>query len=122
MASKRMFSLSVIDSDYFLDMPLTAQALYFHLSMRADDDGFVNSVKKIKRMTGASDDDLKILISKGFIITFESGLIVITHWKMHNCIQKDRYKKTIYEDELAMLKIINKYVYTLDTMCIHRKV
>lgn len=103
MADRRMFSKSVIDSDLFLDMPLSAQALYFHLSMRADDDGFVNNPKKIQRMVGASDDDCKILVAKKFIIPFESGIVVIRHWKIHNYIQKDRYKETAYFDEKAQL-------------------
>lgn len=98
-----MFSKSVIDSDMFLDMPLSAQALYFHLSMRADDDGFVNNPKKIQRMIGASDDDCKILVAKKFIIPFESGIIVIRHWKIHNYIQKDRYKETVYLDEKSQI-------------------
>lgn len=98
-----MFSKSVIDSDMFLDMPLSAQALYFHLSMRADDDGFVNNPKKIQRMIGASDDDCKILIAKKFIIPFESGIVVIRHWKIHNYIQKDRYKETVYLDEKSKI-------------------
>ena len=98
-----MFSKSVIDSDMFLDMPLSAQALYFHLSMRADDDGFVNNPKKIQRMIGASDDDCKILIAKKFIIPFESGIVVIRHWKIHNYIQKDRYKETVYLDEKSQI-------------------
>ena len=103
MAERRMFSKSVIDSDMFLDMPLSAQALYFHLSMRADDDGFVNNPKKIQRMIGASDDDCKILIAKKFIIPFESGIVVIRHWKIHNYIQKDRYKETVYLDEKSQI-------------------
>ena len=98
-----MFSKSVIDSDMFLDMPLSAQALYFHLSMRADDDGFVNNPKKIQRMVGASDDDCKILVAKKFIIPFESGIVVIRHWKIHNYIQKDRYKETVYLDEKSKI-------------------
>ena len=103
MAERRMFSKSVIDSDMFLDMPLSAQALYFHLSMRADDDGFVDNPKKIQRMVGASDDDCKILAAKKFIIPFESGIVVIRHWKIHNYIQKDRYKETVYLDEKAQI-------------------
>lgn len=103
MAERRMFAKTIIDSDAFLDMPLSAQALYFHLSMRADDDGFINNPKKIQRMIGASDDDCKILVMKRFIITFESGVIVIKHWKIHNYIRNDRYKSTIYQSEKAQL-------------------
>ena len=95
MAERRMFAKTIIDSDEFLDMPLSAQALYFHLSMRADDDGFVNNPKKIQRMIGASDDDYKILIAKSFVLRFESGVIVIKHWRINNYIQKDRYKETV---------------------------
>lgn len=112
MAERRMFAKTIIDSDVFLDMPLSAQALYFHLSMRADDDGFVNNPKKIQRMVGASDDDSKLLILKQFIIAFESGVIVIKHWKIHNYIQKDRYKPTVYEGEKASLSQNENGVYT----------
>lgn len=94
MAERRMFSKKVVDSDIFLDMPLSTQCLYFHLALRADDDGFVNKVKRIMRMIGSNDDDLRILISKDFVKPFESGIIVITHWKIHNYIQKDRYRPT----------------------------
>lgn len=103
MANKRMININLVDSDKFLEMPPTTQNLYFHLCVRADDDGFVNSPKKIQRMICANDDDLKLLITKGYIIPFESGVIVITHWKVHNTIQKDRYHKTQYENELKRL-------------------
>ena len=112
MAERRMFAKTIIDSDAFLDMPLSAQALYFHLSMRADDDGFINNPKKIQRIVGASDDDCKLLIMKRFIITFESGVIVIKHWKIHNYIQKDRYKPTVYQEEKALLAEKENKVYT----------
>lgn len=112
MAERRMFAKTIIDSDAFLDMPLSAQALYFHLSMRADDDGFINNPKKIQRMVGASDDDCKLLIMKRFIITFESGVIVIKHWKIHNYIQKDRYKPTIYQEEKKGLIVKENKAYT----------
>lgn len=112
MAERRMFAKTIIDSDAFLDMPLSAQALYFHLSMRADDDGFINNPKKIQRMVGASDDDCKLLIMKRFIITFESGVIVIKHWKIHNYIRNDRYKPTIYEEEKAQLAEKENKAYT----------
>lgn len=119
MAERRMFAKTIIDSDAFLDMPLSSQTLYFHLSMRADDDGFINNPKKIQRMIGASDDDLKILIAKKFIIPFESGIVVIKHWKIHNYIQKDRYKETIYQEEKAKLITKENESYSLDTTCIH---
>lgn len=103
MADKRMFSLKIVDSDLFLDMPLSSQCLYFHLSMRADDDGFVNNPKKIIKIIGANEDDLKILIAKGFVIVFDQGIIVITHWKINNFIRKDRYKPTMYIDQKQQL-------------------
>lgn len=112
MAERRMFAKTIIDSDAFLDMPLSAQALYFHLSMRADDDGFINNPKKIQRIVGASDDDCKLLIMKRFIITFDSGVIVIKHWKIHNYIRNDRYKPTIYQDEKAQLAEKENKSYT----------
>ena len=99
MANRRMFSLLVIDTDIFLDMPLSSQALYFHLSMRADDDGFIGNAKKIQRMIGSSDDDFKILLAKGFIFNFDTGVCVVKHWRIHNYIQKDRYTETIYQEE-----------------------
>lgn len=114
MAERRMFAKTIIDSDAFLDMPLSTQALYFHLSMRADDDGFINNPKKIQRLIGASEDDLKLLCAKNFIIPFESGIVVIKHWKIHNYIQKDRYKETVYIEEKQALKIKDNNAYTLD--------
>ena len=111
MAERRMFAKTIIDSDTFLDMPLSTQALYFHLSMRADDDGFINNPRKIQRSIGATDDDLKLLIAKQFTIPFESGVVVIKHWRLHNYIQKDRYKPTIYQDEKAQLSVENNGVY-----------
>ncbi|WP_075574320.1 MULTISPECIES: replisome organizer [Tissierellia] len=103
MADKRMFSLKIVDSDLFLDMPLSSQCLYFHLSMRADDDGFVDNPKKIIKIIGANEDDLKILITKGFVIVFERGIIVITHWKINNYIRNDRRKETMYITEKQSL-------------------
>ena len=105
MAERRMFAKTIIDSDAFLDMPMSTQALYFHLSMRADDDGFINNPKRIQRMIGASEDDLKLLIAKAFIIVFESGVVVIKHWKIHNYIQSDRYKPTVYAEEKSLLSV-----------------
>lgn len=118
MAQKRMFNNSVVGSDSFLEMPDSSQNLYFHLSMRADDDGFVDNWKSIMRMTGKKEDDLKILISKSFIIPFESGILVIKHWKLNNYIQKDRYKETIHTSEKALLTTDENNVYRLDTNCI----
>ena len=113
MAERRMFAKTIIDSDAFLDMPTSARLLYYDLSMRADDDGFINSPKKIIRMTGASDDDLKVLIAKKFVIPFENGIVVIKHWKIHNYIAKDRYTETKYKEEKAMLKLDENNAYTL---------
>ena len=110
-----MFAKTIIDSDAFLDMPLSAQALYFHLSMRADDDGFINNPKKIQRMIGATDDDCRLLLHKRFLINFESGVVVIKHWKIHNYIQKDRYKPTLYQAEKALLIEKNNKAYTEKT-------
>jgi hypothetical protein len=113
MAERRMFAKTIIDSDAFLDMPLSTQCLYFHLSMRADDDGFINNPRKIQKMISCNDDDLKLLISKRFIIPFESGIVVIKHWKLHNYIQKDRYKETVYQDEKNLLDVKENKAYTL---------
>ena len=113
MAERRMFAKTIIDSDAFLDMPLSTQALYFHLSMRADDEGFLNNPKKVLRMIGAADDDLKILFTKNFVIPFDNGVVVIKHWKIHNYIQKDRFKPTVYEEEKAMLATKENGSYTL---------
>ena len=119
MAERRMFAKTIIDSDAFMDMPLSTQALYFHLSMRADDEGFINNPKKIQRMVGASDDDLKVLILKRFILPFESGVVVIKHWRIHNYIQKDRFKPTVYTEEKALLECKGNGAYTeVDTECI----
>ena len=112
MAEKRMFTQKIIDSDAFLDMPLSSQALYFHLNMRADDDGFVNNPKRIQRTVGASEDDLKLLIVKRFVIGFDSGVIVIKHWKMHNTLRKDRYNPTQYQEELQTLALKDNNSYT----------
>lgn len=114
-----MFTKKITNSDIFLEMPLSTQALYFHLNMEADDDGFNGSPKKIQRMIGASDDDLKVLLAKGFIIPFESGVVVIKHWKLHNYIQKDRYKETLYLDEKSRLEVNENKTYSLlDTKCV----
>lgn len=121
MAERRMFAKKITESDAFLDMPSSTQMLYFHLSMNADDDGFVNNPKKIQRMCGASDDDFKLLIAKSFVILFESGIIVIKHWKMHNYIQSDRYRPTDYVDEKSMLGIKKNKAYTLDESKMYTK-
>lgn len=113
MAEKRMFTKKIVDSDAFLDMPATSRLLYYDLNMRADDDGFVNSPKKICRITGASEDDLNILIAKHFVIPFPSGVVVIKHWRLHNYIAKDRYHETAYTDEMNQLTVKENKVYSL---------
>lgn len=105
MANKRMFSMKIVDSDAFLDLPLSTQCLYFHLNMRADDDGFVDNAKRIMRIIGSSNDDLKLLIAKRFLLVFEDGVIVIKHWRMHNTLSSSRYHETQYLDEKSMLKL-----------------
>ena len=112
MAERRMFSKTIIDSDAFLDMPMSTQLLYFHLSMRADDDGFVNSPHRIQKLIGANDDDLRLLIAKQYIIPFDSGIVVIKHWKIHNYIQNDRYRPTIYQKEKSLLNTDKNKAYT----------
>ena len=112
MASKRMFNLSVIDTDAFLEMPLSTQALYFHLNLRADDDGFVGSPKVICRTVGASEDDLKLLIAKRFIMQFEDGVIVIKHWRMHNTLSYNRYKETNFIENKTLLRLKPNNAYT----------
>lgn len=116
MANRRMFSLDVIDTDNFLDMPLSAQGLYFHLGMRADDDGFIASPKKITKLINASNDDLKLLIAKGYLLPFESGVVVIRHWRQNNYVKGDRYKNTIYQDEKKQLCAINNIYDFVDNM------
>jgi len=112
MANRRMFSQTIIDSDAFLDMPLSTQALYFHLSMRADDEGFINNPNKICRMIGAGIDELKLLTAKRFIIQFQSGVVVIKHWLIHNMIRKDRMKQTLHSEEKAQIKVKDNDIYT----------
>lgn len=119
MAQKRMFSLSVVDTDQFLEMPLSSRLLYYELGMRADDDGFVSNWKKILAFTGLKEDDLKVLIAKRYIIPFESGVIVIRHWRMNNYLRNDRYKETQYKEELNKLTTDDNLVYQLDTNGIH---
>lgn len=112
MAERRMFAKSIVLSDAFLDMPATARCLYFTLGMFADDDGFVGSPKGIMRQCGASQDDMQILLAKRFLLSFESGVIVIKHWRINNYLQSDRHKDTTYLEELDTLKIDEKGAYT----------
>jgi hypothetical protein len=111
MAQRRLISPTIVESDAFLDMPVSSQALYFHLCMNADDDGFVNP-KKIMRLIGAAADDLNVLLAKRFALKFENGVVVIKHWLIHNTIRKDRYHETIYTEEKAMLQIKENGAYT----------
>ena len=113
MAERRMFAKTIIDSDAFLDMPMSARLLYYDLAMRADDDGFINSPKKIMRFVGASIDDLNILAIRKFIIPFDNGVVVIKHWRIHNYIRKDRYKETTYTSEKSLLEEDRNHAYRL---------
>jgi replication initiation protein len=113
MSERRMFSKSITESDMFLDLPPSAQALYFHLSMNADDEGFVNNSKRIRKVCGANEDDLQHLIRNGFLIRFNSGICVIIHWKINNTLRKDRFKATNYLEEKAMLVENTAGVYSL---------
>lgn len=113
MAERRMFAKTIIDSDAFLDMSVTARLLYYDLSMRADDDGFVNSPKKIMRMVGASEDDLRMLAIRKFIIPFDNGVVVIKHWRIHNYIRKDRYCETNYSEQKELLELDENGSYRL---------
>ena len=114
-----MFAKTIVTSDAFLDMPPTARCLYFTLAVLADDDGFVNNPKSIMRQVGSTTDDMNILIAKKFVLVFESGVIVIKHWRIHNYIQADRYHPTKYQEEMSMLSLDENKAYTLlDTPCI----
>lgn len=112
MATRRMFSMHIVDSDAFLEMPVSSQLLYFHLSMRADDEGFVGSPKRIMKMIGFQDDDLKVLLAKRFVLAFESGVVVIKHWLIHNTIRMDRFHSTSYENEKKLLITKENGAYT----------
>jgi len=112
MANKRMFSKQITTSDAFMEMPISSQLLYFHLNMEADDDGFVANPKRIIKMVGANEDDLKVLLGKRFLLSFESGVVVIKHWLLHNAVRKDMYKETQYLDEKKTLQIKDNKVYT----------
>ena len=107
-----MFSLKIVDTDAFLDMPQSSQLLYFHLAMRADDEGFVGNPKKVMRMIGGNDDDLKVLFTKRFILAFKSGVVVIKHWLIHNTIRMDRFNPTTYKDERELLAVKENRAYT----------
>ncbi len=113
IAEKRMFSREVVESDNFLNLPLSAQGLYMHICMEADDDGFVNNANRIRRVVDASEDDYKILFQNGFLLQMAKGLVVVAHWRICNSIRKDRYKPTVYQSEWEKLKIKDN-VYVVD--------
>lgn len=116
MANRRMFSSEVVCTDKFLDMPSSSQALYFQFGMKADDDGFISAPRQIARMANASDDDLRILLSKGYLIPFDSGVLVIKDWHVNNYLRKDRYTETRYLGEKSMLDVVNsEYVLSKKT-------
>lgn len=113
MAERRMFAKTIVLSDAFLDMPMSARCLYFTLGMLADDDGFVNAPRSIMRQCGASDDDMKLLVAKKFVILFDSGVIVIKHWRINNYLRNDRYTPTKYGDEKTALDLDENGAYTI---------
>lgn len=114
MAQRRMFSKEITTSDLFVDMPASTQLLYFHLGMEADDEGFIGNARMLGRAYGASNDDIKLLQAKGFIIVFESGVTVVKDWNLNNQIRKDRLKPTIYQAEKSLLTLDNTGVYHFD--------
>lgn len=120
MAQRRMFSLKIIDTDQFLEMPISSRLLYYELGMRADDDGFINDWKKIIKFSGLSEDDLRVLIAKKYIIPFDTGVIVIKHWRMNNYLRNDRYSPTQYQKEYEKIVVDDNLVYQMDTNGIHR--
>jgi hypothetical protein len=113
MAERRMFAKTIIDSDAFLEMPMSARLLYYDLGMRADDDGFVNNPRKIMKFIGSTADDMNILIARKFILPFDSGVVVIKHWRIHNYIRKDTYNETTYKEEKAKLVLDDNKTYKL---------
>lgn len=121
MAERRMFSKKIIDTDVFLDLPATTQNLYFHLLLRADDDGFITSPKSILRAIRCSEEDLKMLIAKEFILAFQSGVIVLKHWRIHNSIQKDRYRETECPEKAELMLVGNTYEYIQDVSNLYPK-
>ena len=112
MAEKRMFSREVVESDDFLELPLSAQGLYLHICMEADDDGFVNNANRIRKVVEASQEDYQILFDRGYLLQMSNGLVVVAHWRICNTIRKDRYKPTVYQSEYKKLKVCDN-VYTL---------
>ena len=112
MALRRMISVNLVDSDAFLDLPASAQNLYFHLNMRADDDGFVNKPRSVMRVVGASEEDLKLLTDKGYLLSFEDGVVTIRHWRVHNLLRKDRYTPTQYQELFSRLTLMPNGTYS----------
>ncbi len=121
MANRRMFSMDVVNTDKFLDMPLTTQALYFHFGMRADDEGFLSSPKTVARTVGCSQDDIRILISKKYIIPLEDGVVVITDWNVNNWVRADRKQETRFKDLKDQLTLCDG-VYKLPSVCLENSV
>lgn len=113
MAQRRMFNKTITNDDNFLEMPLTSQCLYFHLSMNADDDGFINNWKSIMKITGAKEDDLKVLVAKQYIIPFDTGVLVIRHWRLNNYLRSDRFTPTNHQKELNQLYLDENSTYNL---------
>lgn len=111
MAERRMFAKKIVDSDAFVDMSLSAQALYLHLGLAADDDGFVGNPKQIVRSVGASEDDMRELLDYDFVYMFPSGVVLIKHWKVNNLIRKDRYTETMYLEEKSAISTDETNVY-----------
>lgn len=115
MAQRRMFNKQITNSDDFLEMPIGSQCLYFHLSMNADDDGFINNWKSIMKITGSKEDDLKVLLAKQYVLPFESGVLIIKHWRLNNYLRSDRYTTTNHQKELAELTLDENLVYQMST-------
>ena len=113
MAERRMLARTIIDSDDYLDLPFSAQVLYFHLSLRADDDGFIGNVKRVAKMIDCTEDDIDTLVKNGYLLAFDSGIVVIRHWNVHNYIRKDTYKKTVYDSERELIGIDEGGIYYL---------
>ena len=113
MAQRRMFNKAITNSDDFLEMPASSQNLYFHLSMNADDDGFINNWKSIMRMSGSKEDDLKVLVAKQYVIPFETGVLVIRHWRLNNYLRSDRFTPSNYQKELSKLYLDENNIYQM---------
>lgn len=115
MAQRRMFNKAITNSDDFLEMPVSSQCLYFHLSMNADDDGFINNWKSIMKLAGAKEDDLKVLVAKQYIIPFDTGVIIIRHWRINNYLRSDRFTPSNYQKELSQLTLDENNIYQMSS-------